>query len=337
MVNSFFDGFKNNLTLDDAIDTFMDKTSLRIEKCDLKHYLVTLDGKICSKCGTHKDIVEFHKCKRNKDGFKNICKKCRSLESKLKYEENKEKRKEQSKEYYKNNKGRCNQLTKAYREINKESLKEKRRKYQINNRKHFNEYSKNRYHSDKGKKYIDNNRHIILQKSKEFRNKLLTSTSSIYKKIKKYEDTVIDCNSKELVQVKCAYCGKYYNPKIAEIQHRLNSINGTIKGEHRLYCSNNCKKACPIHGQIKYPKGFRQATSREVQPELRQLVLKRDDWKCQKCDKTVGEVELHCHHILPLNESPIESADIGNCISLCKKCHKLAHKLPDCAYHELKC
>ena len=37
MVNSFFDGFKNNLTLDGAIDTFMDKTSLRIEKCGLKH------------------------------------------------------------------------------------------------------------------------------------------------------------------------------------------------------------------------------------------------------------------------------------------------------------
>jgi 5-methylcytosine-specific restriction endonuclease McrA len=67
------------------------------------------------------------------------------------------------------------------------------------------------------------------------------------------------------------------------------------------------------------------------------LVLERDKWKCQKCGKTTDEVELHCHHILPINESPIESADVSNCITLCKYYHKEVHTTPGCGVGELKC
>jgi len=65
-------------------------------------------------------------------------------------------------------------------------------------------------------------------------------------------------------------------------------------------------------------------------------VLERDNYTCQKCN-AYDNIELHCHHILLLNESPIESAGIDNCITLCKECYKKAHKIPDCGYHELKC
>jgi len=64
------------------------------------------------------------------------------------------------------------------------------------------------------------------------------------------------------------------------------------------------------------------------------MVLKRDDYTCQKCG---SEEILHCHHIFPLNENPVMSADINNCITLCKSCHKLAHKIPGCGYHEMRC
>lgn len=60
--------------------------------------------------------------------------------------------------------------------------------------------------------------------------------------------------------------------------------------------------------------------------------------KCNKIDKKeIYSAELHCHHIWPLNESPITSADIDECITLCKECHKLKHKIPNCGYNELKC
>ena len=78
-------------------------------------------------------------------------------------------------------------------------------------------------------------------------------------------------------------------------------------------------------------------TSREVQPELRQMRLEKDDYTCQKCHRTIDEAELHCHHITGVEQNPIESADLDNCITLCKKCHKWAHTQKGCRYFELMC
>lgn len=120
------------------------------------------------------------------------------------------------------------------------------------------------------------------------------------------------------------------------VMNRINSIEGKQSygwGEARFYCSNSCKKQCPIFNQRKFPKGFQIATSREVQPELRQMVFERDNWTCQKC----GEIEsLHCHHITGVELNPIESADIDNCITFCKKCHKGAHKQKGCLYSDFQ-
>lgn len=141
----------------------------------------------------------------------------------------------------------------------------------------------------------------------------------------------------ELLGVSCMYCGNVFVPTSVEVKSRLMVIRGNRVGESNFYCSQSCKKACSTYGQKKYPKGFKLATSREVQPELRKLVLKRDDYKCQKCLKGLDEVQLHCHHIDPVVINPIESADIDNCVTLCKACHKEVHKLPNCSYIELKC
>ena len=69
------------------------------------------------------------------------------------------------------------------------------------------------------------------------------------------------------------------------------------------------------------------------------MVLKRDKYTCQKCEKHQNELKvgLHCHHITGIVQNPIESADIDNCITLCKNCHKEVHKLPKCGYNDLKC
>ena len=150
-------------------------------------------------------------------------------------------------------------------------------------------------------------------------------------------------NDLKLLQVRCVYCGKYFIPSLSNVRNRIVCLNQSTKsrtyGEGRFYCSDNCKSACPVFNQRKYPKGFKKATSREVQPELRQLVLKRDNYTCQYggCGKTVEDSELHCHHIEGINLNPIESADLDLCITLCKEHHKLVHKEKGCKYHELKC
>lgn len=139
---------------------------------------------------------------------------------------------------------------------------------------------------------------------------------------------------KLLIEVKCAYCGKWHNPK----GQTLNSTVCGTKFHHydaKFYCSEGCKEACPVFNQKDYPKGFKVASSREVSPDLRHMCLERDGWKCQKCGKS--EPPLHCHHIEGATQNKMISNDIDNVITLCKSCHKEIHKQEGCKYHELQC
>ena len=143
--------------------------------------------------------------------------------------------------------------------------------------------------------------------------------------------------STEILEVRCAYCGGWYTPTRDAVHNRLAAINNLDRGEHRFYCSDNCKESCPIYYQKKHPKGFKKATSREVSTYLRQIVFERDNWECQKCGKTGKEVALHCHHIKGYAQNKILANDVDNCITLCKGCHKEVHKLPGCRYVDLRC
>ena len=157
------------------------------------------------------------------------------------------------------------------------------------------------------------------------------------------EEVRRNCEDLNILETKCAYCGKWYIPTYYNANNRSQYIKGNYDIEYRFYCSDGCKKACPIYGkspdQLIKKDAVRAGRlnwlelNREVQPELRQMVLKRDEWTCQKCGYTN---ELYCHHIYPVATDPLLSADIDNCITLCKKCHKEAHKQPGCDYGELK-
>jgi hypothetical protein len=137
-----------------------------------------------------------------------------------------------------------------------------------------------------------------------------------------------------ILEVKCTYCGRYFIPTRNQVSHRLLALDDRLTGEARFYCSQPCKKNCGIFWQRKYPKGFAKTTSREVQPELRQLVFERDLWECQICG---DENNLHCHHIEGVAQNPIESADLDNCITLCKSHHKWVHSKAGCKYSDLRC
>jgi hypothetical protein len=158
------------------------------------------------------------------------------------------------------------------------------------------------------------------------------------------ETTFIYENDLKLLQVKCKYCGKWYVPTLNNVRQRIYALNMTPNdkkshGTGYFYCSNGCRKACPTYGRIFQSKHYKLSTSREVQPELRQMVFKRDNWVCQYgyCGKTIEDTELHCHHIEGININPIESADIDMCITLCKEHHRKAHIEKGCRYIDMKC
>jgi len=143
----------------------------------------------------------------------------------------------------------------------------------------------------------------------------------------------------KVLDIKCAYCGKWFTPTISQIYERIRSIFGKQVGEQRLYCSEQCKKECPIYRQKKYPKDFKVSTSREVQADLRQLRFEKDNYTCQKCFKHKDELEvaLHCHHLEGIKWEPFESADVDKVLTVCKTCHLEIHKKEDCKYNDLRC
>lgn len=151
------------------------------------------------------------------------------------------------------------------------------------------------------------------------------------------EQTRRDPGNPDLLQVKCAYCNKWQTATRAQANARRMFIDGYTTVEHRFYCSENCKQVCPIYKQRKYPKDFKHVTSREVDPQLRQMVFGRDSWTCQICGKTVEEVELHCHHMDPATQNPMFQNDMDSCITLCSWCHNWIHSQYGCRYVDLRC
>ena len=179
--------------------------------------------------------------------------------------------------------------------------------------------------------------------------KVFVSFNSYYPKLYKYEQIRDDGNG--LLEVKCNYCGAWYKPNRSQITNRLNAINGNqnCNEENRLYCSDGCKSVCPAFNKsadnLMKIDAFNiglikpQDLAREVQPELRQMVFARDGYTCLKCKTHQNNlcVGLHCHHIEGVRWAPLESADINNCMTVCRSCHVAIHKQPGCSYNDMKC
>jgi 5-methylcytosine-specific restriction endonuclease McrA len=150
-----------------------------------------------------------------------------------------------------------------------------------------------------------------------------------------FEKTRRCADDENILEVRCTYCNKWYIPNRVSVSNRILSITGYHTGENRFYCSDECKGSCDIFRQRINPKGYKTNNyKREVQAQLRKLVLERDNWTCQKCNNIEN---LHCHHFEGIEINPIESADIDNCITLCKKCHKEVHKQDGCNMKKKRC
>jgi 5-methylcytosine-specific restriction endonuclease McrA len=271
------------------------------------------------------------------------------------YKENKEEIIKKQKQYYRKYKDAINMRRKIYREENKEIIQIQRREKYKRNKKQIKAKAREYYRNNIGKikirqkKYRKKYAEQLKQYNIEYRNKHKAQirekqikwrqAKALYgtyaKQLTIDESPMIDENG--FMLVKCTYCGRYFYPSNLEAQNRILAIEGKSEGEQRLYCSDNCKLACPVFKQQVWPKDQKPATSREVQPELRQMRLACDEYSCQMCGKTIDDAQLHCHHIEGTVNNPIESADLDNTITLCKKCHKWAHTQEGCRYFELRC
>ena len=58
----------------------------------------------------------------------------------------------------------------------------------------------------------------------------------------------------------------------------------------------------------------------------RRAVLERDGFCCQECGATPMDAELYAHHLRPFAAFPDGRLDPSNGITLCKECHRKAHR-----------
>ena len=163
-------------------------------------------------------------------------------------------------------------------------------------------------------------------------NDTTLSNSDVINRLTIEEDPIIVDG---VVRCRCTYCKEYFTPTDNQLSHRIRSLSGNHEGECRLYCSDTCKQNCPIFGQILYYKDQdKHYTSREVQGPLREMVLERDQYTCQRCG--VKGTNLFCHHFEGVEINPIESADMDICTTLCDACHVWVHDQPGCTYADFR-
>ena len=270
--------------------------------------------KQCSKCKEWKDESEFHKDKSKKNGLHSSCKKCMNQKNREWKKNNKEYRNEKERERYESN---IEEERRKERERYESNIEEERRK------------ERERYESNIEK---------ISQRKKNYRHSPLEYNleTKMRKEIELYEEVRKSENGN--VEVRCANCENWFEPIKGQIKARLDAIKGmTSKGtENRLYCSDECKSECPIYGQRRYKKGYKPTHQRIDQPDLRQIVLKENEYTCIWCGKFTDGSELICHHIEPVVCNPVESADVDNCILLCEDCHNKVHDQNGCRLNDLR-
>ena len=274
-----------------------------------------METKICSNpnCiygGKPQPITNFYKDNHRKSGYNSRCKTC------------------------------VDKKNREYALKHQDKIADYQKEYANKNKDRITEYKKLYYNSNKSDMRLKDNQN----------KKLFAKYDVYYNKLSKYEECRQDPDNPELLQVRCKNhkCKKWFNPTNQQVVNRLKAINGQLSGNRNsnnyLYCSQECKDDCPVYRTIKDPVEKKSTSKKSscrtnnMQEELRELVLERDNYTCQKCGRSLDdnpELQLICHHIIPIKVDPSLASDMDNCQTLCEDCHKEVHKIPGCALKEL--
>ncbi|RLB94817.1 MAG: hypothetical protein DRH26_00010 [Deltaproteobacteria bacterium] len=219
----------------------------------------------------------------------------------------------------------CKECSKIYVKVNSDILKKKSKERRERKKDKLNAYS--RGYNLEHKKELSKLNKIYLQSPAKYKT---------YAHKISFADRINQEKNGSLLAY-CTYCNKPFHPTNTQCKNRVAALHSEIGSENRLYCSTECKLSCPVYKKIKHPNRYKKASSRETNPILRQLVFERDKWICQKCGSTGIGVTLHCHHILPATQNPMNANDPDVCMCVCKSCHKDIHKQNGCGYNDLKC
>lgn len=140
---------------------------------------------------------------------------------------------------------------------------------------------------------------------------------------------------RNILEVKCHYCEKFFVPKMTDVFNRIRSLNGYVRGENNLYCSRNCKESCPVFNRSKFRRGEVDTNTnyRPYQSEWAKMIKERAGHECERCG---SKKELIAHHIKPVKTYPHLQADLDNGICVCRNCDReFFHRHDGCSTGEL--
>jgi hypothetical protein len=192
--------------------------------------------KICMGCEIEKQLNEFSKLKKSKDGYNTRCKKCRNEVAKEWVKKNPEKRKltlekYDSKGYWEKNKEKLISANKEWKKNNKDKLDETTKEWRKNNPDKVKEIKK--LHYQKHREKID-------IKNKEYREKNPEKIKEYYKRTKEKESYKKWRRSYEKARQRY----KTVEQKARKLVHYAVK-NGTIQRPEN--CSR-CQKECKPEG-----------------------------------------------------------------------------------------
>lgn len=228
----------------------------------------------------------------------------------------------------------CLAQVKAWRTANKEKCLERGKSRYKANKELFKEQGKQRYvtHKEEIKKQVkiwrEKNREKCRGYDKAYRNSIA--------KFSLYHDklTVLEApkeGEEGRLLVKCARCQEYFSPTYSNVKSRVASLEGKIRGESRLYCSEECKDSCEVFN-VKSDLYARHA-SVERDSAWARRIKKAAKYTCERCGP---KENLEAHHEIPVKVDQSLVNDETNGICLCHECHMKAHFESGCTLVDLR-
>jgi len=131
--------------------------------------------------------------------------------------------------------------------------------------------------------------------------------------------------------VDCKMCGKSFIPTYKQIRIRIDAYRGKAHGESNFYCSDTCRRVCPIFGhksnspdpRIAPPKSEKQRARSCQTKSLKQIQC--DEKKYNYCERCGDIIDVELHHTILVSENPSEAVNAASHILLCFGCHTTIH------------
>ena len=131
--------------------------------------------------------------------------------------------------------------------------------------------------------------------------------------------------------------GGWFTPTHGQLYERIRQLEKNYgNGGSYLYCSDECKKTCPLYYIFDDPFKVKKELYTPSEYKIwRDTVIKNDNYECQKCGSLN---DLDVHHIYPEKTHPLLALDCMNGITLCRRCHiEIGHsKDGNCSLYSLK-